>query len=260
MSEELVLFERDEDVCIITLNRPEKCNAINGPMGNRLRNAFQAFEDDEHLHVAVLTGAGQHFCSGADLSSIGQPERGPVVESSGSGPGPLGPSRMALSKPTIASVSGYAVAGGLELSLMCDLRVADETAVFGVFCRRWGIPLIDGGTVRLPRIIGQGRALDMILTGRPVDAAEALQMGLVNRVTAEGQALPAAVELAHQIAAFPQACVKADRWSAYTQWDYEITEALRREGAAGFPIIEKESLSGADRFVQGAGRHGSFEK
>jgi len=260
MSKELVLFERDEEVCIITLNRPEKRNAIDGPTGILLRNAFRAFEADEHLRIAVLTGAGRNFCSGADLTSIGHPEHGPVVESSGSGPGPLGPTRMALSKPSIAAVSGYAVAGGLELSLMCDLRVADETAVFGVFCRRWGIPLIDGGTVRLPRVIGQGRALDMILTGRPVEAAEALQMGLVNRVAAEGQALPAAVKLAHQIAAFPQACMKVDRCSTYTQWDYDLAEALRREGAAGYPIIEKESLSGAGRFAQGAGRHGSFDK
>lgn len=260
MSKEPVLYERDGDVCIITLNRPEKCNAIDGPMGILLRNAFAAFEDDDHLRVAVLTGAGRHFCSGADLTSIGHPERGAVVESTGCGPGPLGPSRMVLTKPTIASVSGYAVAGGLELSLLCDLRIADETAVFGVFCRRWGVPLIDGGTVRLPRIIGQGRALDMILTGRPVDAVEALQMGLVNRVETEGQALSAAVKLAHRIAAFPQACMKADRLSAYTQWDYDLAEALRREGAAGYPVIAKESLSGADRFARGAGRHGSFDE
>jgi len=260
MSQEPVLFERDKDVCIITLNRPEKRNAIDGPMGVSLRDAFAAFEDDEHLRVVVLTGTGEHFCSGADLTSIGHPERGPVVESSGSGPGPLGPTRMALSKPSIAAVSGYAVAGGLELSLMCDLRIAEQTAVFGVFCRRWGVPLIDGGTVRLPRIIGQGRALDMILTGRPVDATEALQMGLVNRIEAEGQALPAAVKLAHQIAAFPQACLKADRGSVYAQWDYELAEALCREGAAGYPIIEKESLAGGRRFAQGAGRHGSFDK
>ncbi len=260
MSHEPVLYERDDEVCIITLNRPEKRNAIDGPMGVMLHDAFRAFEDDEHLRIAVLTGAGRHFCSGADLTSIGHAEHGPQVESSGRGPGPLGPTRMALSKPTIAAVAGYAVAGGLELSLMCDLRIADQTAVFGVFCRRWGVPLIDGGTVRLPRIIGQGRALDMILTGRPVDATEALQMGLVNRIEAEGQALPAAVKLARQIAAFPQACLKADRGSVYAQWDYELAEALCREGAAGYPIIEKESLSGAGHFAQGAGRHGSFDK
>ncbi len=260
MSQEPVLYERDEEVCIITLNRPGKRNAIDGPTGILLREAFTAFEEDEHLRVAVLTGAGRHFCSGADLTSIGHPERGPEVESSGNGPGPLGPTRMVFSKPTIAAVAGYAVAGGLELSLMCDLRIAEETAIFGVFCRRWGVPLIDGGTVRLPRIIGQGRALDMILTGRAVEAAEALQMGLVNRVEAVGQALRVAVRLAHQIASFPQACMKADRGSVYAQWDYELAEALRREGAAGYPVIEQESLTGASRFAQGVGRHGSFDK
>jgi enoyl-CoA hydratase len=208
----------------------------------------------------VLTGAGGNFCAGADLSAVGDPARRNELDTEGGGSGPMGPTRMALSKPLIAAVNGYAVAGGLELALLADLRVADDDAVFGVFCRRWGVPLIDGGTVRLPRIVGMGRALDMILSGRPVGAPEALAMGLVNRVTPPGGALAAAQELAHQLAAFPQQCMLADRRSAYVQWDMPLAEALRREGAQGVPMVFAEGEAGAARFAGGAGRHGEFKR
>ncbi len=255
-----VLFSQDGSVCTITLNRPEKRNAVDGPTATALRQAFERFEQDEALHVAVLTGAGGHFCSGWDLTSMQGTARGPSVSPDGSGPGPMGPTRMILSKPVLAAVEGYAVAGGLELALLCDLRIAGEGAVFGVFCRRWGVPLIDGGTVRLPRIIGQGRALDMILTGRPVEAAEALQMGLANRVVERGGALQAAQDLARTLAAFPQACLRADRRSALAQWDDNLAGALRQEGAGAYSVIEEESLDGAARFAGGAGRHGEFDQ
>lgn len=254
-----VRLERDGPVCTITLDRPARRNAVDGPAAKALRLAFEAFENDDTLSVAVLTGAGGHFCSGWDLTSMQGTDRGPVVAPDGSGPGPMGPTRMTLSKPVLAAVEGYAVAGGLELALMCDVRIAAEDAVFGVFCRRWGVPLIDGGTVRLPRIVGQGRALDMILTGRPVPAAEALNMGLANRVVTSGQALPAALEMAATIAAFPQACLRADRRSALGQWDHDLAESLRREGAGAYEVIEQESLAGAARFAGGAGRHGDLE-
>ncbi len=259
MSEPAVLVETDGDVCIITLNRPQKRNAVDRPTADSLRAAFEAFEADERLHVAVLAGSGGNFCAGADLAAMGDAQLRNEVEPSGAGPGPMGPSRMLLSKPVIAAVSGYAVAGGLELALLCDLRVVERSAVFGVFCRRWGVPLIDGGSVRLPRIVGQGRALDMLLTGRPVGADEALQMGLASRVVEDGQARTAAVQLAREIAAFPQQCLRADRRSAYLQWDMELADALRHEGAGGYPIVFAEAIEGAGRFVQGAGRHGAFE-
>src|SRR5665647_489033 len=210
-----VSFTTDAAVCTITLNRPDKRNAVHGPMATELRAAFIRFEEDSTLRVAVITGAGGHFCAGADLGAVGDPALCNELEPDGGGAGPMGPTRMALSKPLIAAVTGYAVAGGLELALLADLRVADEDAVFGVFCRRWGVPLIDGGTVRLPRIIGLGRALDLVLTGRPVSAEEALAMGLVNRVVPQGYAREAAETLAREIAAFPQACMRADRASVY---------------------------------------------
>jgi len=253
-----VIFETDGPLCVITLNRPRKRNAVDGPTAAALRAAFERFEADDVLRVAILTGAGGHFCAGADLGAIGDPARRNELDPAGGGSGPMGPSRMALSKPLIAAVNGHAVAGGLELALLADLRVADEDAVFGVFCRRWGVPLIDGGTVRLPRIVGMGRALDLILTGRPVAAPEALAMGLVNRIVPHGGALAAAHELALQIAAFPQQCMLTDRASAYGQWELPLAEALRREGAAGVPIVAAEGEAGAARFTQGAGRHGSF--
>lgn len=249
----------DGPVCTIIINRPEKRNAVDRPTATALHQAFEAFDRDDTLKVAVLAGAGGTFCAGADLAALGDPSLRNEMDEQGQGPGPMGPSRMLLSKPVIAAVDGYAVAGGLELALLCDLRVAEESAVFGVFCRRWGVPLVDGGTVRLPRVVGQGHALDMILTGRPVPADEALRMGLANRVVADGQALEEAQKLARQIAGFPQQCLRADRLSAYQQWDYDLPEALRREGAGGFPIVQAEAIAGAARFAQGAGRHGNFD-
>ena len=259
MSTSPVLTRTDGAIRTIIINRPEKRNAVDQPTAVALRAAFEAFEADEAARVAVLAGAGGTFCAGADLQALGDPQLRNEVEPEGTGPGPMGPSRMLLSKPVIAAVSGHAVAGGLELSLLCDLRVVERSAVFGVFCRRWGVPLIDGGTVRLPRIVGQGRALDMILTGRPVGAEEALRMGLANRVVDDGTALEAAQDLARQIASFPQQCMKADRTSAYGQWDHELAEALRREGAGGYPVVFEEAIAGAERFAKGAGRHGEFE-
>lgn len=253
-----VLFTTDGPVCAITINRPDCRNAVDGATAAALRAAFERFEADPSLHVAVLSGAGGNFCAGGDLRAMGDPQRRNELDPEGGGSGPLGPTRMQLSKPLIAAVSGYAVAGGLELALLADLRVADEDAVFGVFCRRWGVPLIDGGTVRLPRIVGMGRALDMILTGRPVGAAEALGMGLANYVVAPGSALDRACDLARAIAAFPQACMLADRRSAYGQWDLPLAEALRREGAQGVPVVLAEGIAGARQFADGAGRHGGF--
>jgi enoyl-CoA hydratase len=260
MAMQYVAYDVDRTVCTITLNRPEKRNAVDGVVAAELRQAFERFEADDALRVAVLTGAGGNFCAGADLSAVGDPARRNELDTEGGGSGPMGPTRMALSKPLIAAVNGYAVAGGLELALLADLRVADDDAVFGVFCRRWGVPLIDGGTVRLPRIVGMGRALDMILSGRPVGASEALSMGLVNRVTPPGGALAAAQELADQLAAFPQQCMLADRRSAYVQWDMPLAEALRREGAQGVPMVFAEGEAGAARFAGGAGRHGEFKR
>ncbi len=244
-------------VLTITLDRPERRNAVDGPTALALRSAFEAFEADASARVAILTGGDGHFCAGADLRSLGDPQLRNPIEPSGSAPGPMGPTRMAFSKPVIAAVEGYAVAGGLELALMCDLRVAARGATFGVFCRRWGVPLIDGGTVRLPRIVGMGRALDLILTGRPVGADEALAIGLATMVVDDGQALVAAEQLAAGIAAFPQMCMNADRASAYAQWDLPMAQALQQEGAAGFAVVAAEGVAGAARFASGAGRHGS---
>jgi enoyl-CoA hydratase len=251
-----VRLERDGAVATITLHRPECRNAVDGPTAAALRAAFEAFEADDTLHAAVLTGGGGHFCGGADLRAMADPARRNAIEATGRAPGPMGPTRMAFAKPVIAAVEGYAVAGGLELALMCDLRVAAAGAVFGVFCRRWGVPLIDGGTVRLPRIVGQARALEMILTGRAVDAREALAWGLANRVVPDGQALAEAQALAAQVAAFPQRCLRADRASALAQWDWPLAEALQREGAGGYEVVHAEGLAGAARFAAGAGRHG----
>jgi enoyl-CoA hydratase len=245
-------------VATIVIARPEKRNAVDGPMARALRDAFRAFEADAQLKVAVLWGEGGTFCAGADLSAIGDPERRHELDPEGGGTGPMGPSRMTLSKPLIAAVSGHAVAGGLELALLADLRVVEKSAVFGVFCRRWGVPLIDGGTVRLPRIVGMGRALDMILTGRPVDAQEAQTMGLANRVVTDGTARAEAEKLAREIAAFPEFCMLTDRASAYRQWDLPLAEALREEGRNGVAAVAKEGAAGAKRFVGGEGRGGRF--
>ncbi|ANJ75152.1 crotonase/enoyl-CoA hydratase family protein [Ralstonia insidiosa] len=251
-----VLFQTNGPVCTILLNRPECRNAVDGPTAAALLAAFERFEADDALRVAVLGGTGGHFCAGADLTAVGDPSRRNHLDPEGGAPGPMGPSRIVLSKPLIAAVSGYAVAGGLELALLADMRVVERDAVFGVFCRRWGVPLIDGGTVRLPRIVGMGWALDMILTGRAVHAEEALAMGLANRVVDPSESLAAAQQLAREIAAFPQQCMLADRASAYAQWDQPLANALREEGARGTPMVFAEGAAGAARFAGGAGRHG----
>jgi enoyl-CoA hydratase len=250
-----VLVERSGPVTTVLLNRPEVRNAVNGPTAAALADAFRAFDADDDALVAVLTGVGPAFCAGADLKAMGT-ERG--NRATPEGDGPMGPTRMRLTKPVIAAVAGPAVAGGLELALWCDLRVADSTAVFGVYCRRWGVPLIDGGTIRLPRIVGHGRAMDMILTGRPVAADEALAIGLANRVVPAGQARAAAETLAAEIARFPQLCLRADRASAITQWGLTEPNALRNEFDQATPTL-LEAVAGAAKFAAGAGRHGSFE-
>ncbi len=251
-----VVVERSGPVTTVILARPEKRNAVDGPTAAALAEAFRAFEADQDAAVAVLYGEGGHFCAGADLGALGTPRGNALARG---GDGPMGPTRLALSKPVIAAVEGYAVAGGLELALWCDLRLAAQDAVFGVFCRRWGVPLVDGGTVRLPRLVGTGRALDMILTGRPVPAPEALGMGLVNRVVPPGQARAAAEALAAQIAAFPQTCLRNDRRSAYAQNGRTEAEAMAYELELGLESLAADGLDGAGRFRQGAGRHGSFE-
>ena len=248
-----VRVERTGAVWTVLLSRPERRNAVDGATAAALAEAFRAFDADQTAAVAVLHGEGGVFCSGADLTAIGT-ERGNRVAPDGDGP--MGVSRLRLSKPVIAAVSGYAVAGGLELALWCDLRVADETAVFGVFCRRWGVPLIDGGTVRLPRLIGSSRAMDMILTGRAVDAAEAAAIGLANRLVPAGQALPAARELAAELASFPQICLRGDRASVLAQQGLDETAAMAAEFAFGQEALTAEALAGAARFAAGAGRHG----
>jgi len=252
-----VLYETDGPVAIVTIDRPHVRNAVDGPTAAELADAFRRFDADTTLVAAVLTGAGATFCAGADLKGVAE-GRGNRVDPEGDGP--MGPTRMLLSKPIIAAVEGHAVAGGLELALWCDLRVAAENAVFGVFCRRWGVPLVDGGTVRLPRLIGHGRALDMILTGRPVAADEALRIGLADRVVPAGKARAAAVELAASLAKFPQGCLRSDRLSAYEQWDRSRADALVNETRRGLDVIlSGETRKGAERFARGAGRHGRFE-
>ena len=248
-----VRVERSGPVTTVILNRPEARNAVNGPTAAALFAAFEEFDRDDTASVAVLWGDHGTFCAGADLKTFGTPEANPVHRT---GPGPMGPSRMVLSKPVIAAVSGYAVAGGLELALWCDLRIAEEDAVFGVFCRRWGVPLIDGGTVRLPRLIGHSRAMDMILTGRGGDATEALAIGLANRVVPKGQARQAAEELAAQLAALPQQCMRSDRMSALHQWGVAESDAMDYEFAS-ISRVAAEALEGAGRFATGAGRHGA---
>ena len=240
-------------VTVVTIDRPEARNAVDRPTAAALADAFRAFEADATQHVAVLTGAHGTFCAGADLKAFGT-ERANSVSTDGDGP--MGPTRMELAKPVIAAVEGHAVAGGLELALWCDLRVVASDATFGVFCRRWGVPLIDGGTVRLPRLIGHSRALDLILTGRAVDADEALAIGLANRVVAPGTACDAAVALAAEIARFPQTCMRLDRQSSYEQWSRPIDEALAAELVGGREAIRSGELA-VDRFVAGEGRHGT---
>jgi len=253
-----VQYETDGPVAIVTIDRPAVRNAIDGPTAAELAAALRRFEADDALSAAVLTGAGGTFCAGADLKGVAEARGNRVTETAD---GPMGPSRFLLSKPTIAAVEGYAVAGGLELALWCDLRVAAEDAVFGVFCRRWGVPLIDGGTIRLPRLIGHSHALDMILTGRPVSGEEALRMGLANRLVPRGTARAAAIALAKDLARFPQRCLRADRRSSYEQWSLGLDEALLAETRGGLDVIRSgETRAGAERFARGAGRHGAFDR
>ena len=245
----------DGPILVVTINRPERRNAVDSLCANHLRETFQAFDQDAALSVAVLTGAGGAFCAGADLKAISEGDQRPIPDH---GPGPMGPTRLTLSKPVVAAVEGYAVAGGLELALWCDLRVAAEDAVFGVFCRRFGVPLCDLGTVRLPRLIGQSRAMDLILTGRAVDGHEALSLGLANRVTPPGGALGGAVALAHQLAALPQVCLRSDRMSALEQWGMSEEEAALNEARRGRDVLRSgETAAGAAKFAGGAGRGGA---
>lgn len=253
-----VIVEKSDRVTTVIINRPEVRNAVDGETAELLAEAFRSFDADPGSDVAVLYGSGGYFCAGADLKAVAKQEGTNPMRAEGDGP--MGPSRMQLSKPVIAAVSGHAVAGGLELAIWCDLRVAEESSVFGVFCRRWGVPLVDGGTVRLPRLIGHSRAMDLILTGRPVQAEEALQMGLANRVVADGTARQEAEALARQISAFPQLCMRSDRLSACDQWGLEHDEAMAREFALGVEVVRSgETVAGASRFSGGAGRHGSFK-
>jgi len=245
-------------VLVVAIDRPERRNAVDGATAKALLEAFTAFEADDEASVSVLTGTGGTFCAGADLKALAVGDRRPVAED---GPGPMGPTRLELTKPVIAAIEGHAVAGGLELALWCDLRVAAADAVLGVYCRRFGVPLVDGGTVRLPRLVGQGRALDLILTGRGVDADEALRIGLVDRVAPPGGALEAAMALGAEIAAFPQACMRNDRRSALAQWGLDERDALALEARFGRDTIASgETAAGAARFAAGAGRHGSFSE
>jgi enoyl-CoA hydratase len=250
-----VLVETRGPVTTVILNRPARRNAVDVATAAQLREAFDAFERDSSQAAAVLTGAGGHFCAGYDLKSVAAGTGAADPD----GPGPMGPTRRLLDKPVIAAVEGFAVAGGLELAVWCDLRVASATARFGVFCRRWGVPLIDGGTIRLPRLIGQSRALDMILTGREVGAEEALGFGLANRLVAAGEARAAAEALALELARFPQLCLRADRASAYQQWGLALPDALHREAHAGMRPLAAEAGEGAGRFAGGRGRGGRFD-
>jgi enoyl-CoA hydratase/carnithine racemase len=239
---------------VVTINRPRRRNAVDGPTAARLASAFRAFDEDDTVDVAILTGAGDVFCAGADLQAIAE-GNGNRVEAVGDAP--MGPSRLRLTKPVLAAIEGFAVAGGLELAAWCDLRIAGEHAVLGVFCRRFGVPLVDLGTIRLPRLIGHSRAMDLILTGRGVDATEALAMGLVNRVVPDGEALDGALALAAELSALPQAALRHDRISTLEQWDLAEADAIRNEVDHGLAVLRTgETLEGAARFTSGTGRHG----
>ncbi|MDG3009483.1 crotonase/enoyl-CoA hydratase family protein [Rhodococcus sp. D2-41] len=253
-----VAVEKRGAVTIVTLDRPEVRNAVDHHHASALTAAFEAFDDDADSSVAILHGTGGNFCAGADLKAVARGDI-KIAQPDEDGPAGMGPTRLLLSKPVIAAVDGYAVAGGLELAIWADLRVADPGAMFGVFCRRWGVPLIDGGTVRLPRLIGHSHALDMILTGRPVGAEEAKTMGLANRVSAPGRALEEAIELAEQLAQFPQTCLRGDRMSSYDQFGLTLDDAIAREWGHGMRSVE-EIFSGAGRFASGLGRHGNFDE
>jgi enoyl-CoA hydratase len=249
-----VSYEQTRRVAIIRIERPQSRNAVDAATAHALADAFRRFDVDPRLSVAILTGAGEHFCAGADLKAYARGDRRTLADE---GDGPMGPTRMQLSKPVIAAIEGYAVAGGCELALWADLRIASETAVFGIFCRRFGVPLIDLGTVRLPRLIGHSRAMDLILTGREVRAQEAFDIGLANRLVPAGRALAASLELAEQIASFPQTCMRNDRLSAIEQWGQDEDAAMRNELRRGLSSIESgETAAGAADFSRGAGRHG----
>ena len=254
-----VRYETDDRIAILTINRPEVRNAVDRPTAEALADAFRRFDSDDDLAVAVLTGAGGGFCAGADLKGVAEESRANRVAEDGDGP--MGPTRMLLSKPVVAAVEGYAVAGGLELAIWCDLRVAARDAVFGVFCRRWGVPLVDGGTIRLSRQLGHSHALDMILTGRGVSGDEARMMGLANRIVEPGKALEEAVLLAKELARLPQRCLRSDRLSSYRQWNLSMEDALLEETRMGLEVIHSgETQEGAKRFAAGEGRHGSYRK
>lgn len=252
-----VHVETSGPVTTVILSRPQARNAVDRPTAEALAEAFRAFDADPAASVAVFHGDHGTFCAGADLKAFASGTGANRVTAYGDGP--MGPSRLMLSKPVIASIAGHAVAGGLELALWCDMRVVEEDAVLGVFCRRWGVPLIDGGTVRLPRLIGHSRALDLIMTGRAVKADEALMLGLANRVVPKGEARAAAEALAHELAAFPQECLRGDRLSAYEQWDLNFDAAMENELHHGERSLAAGARDGAARFAAGAGRHGSFD-
>lgn len=253
-----VKVEVRDRITLVSLARPEVRNAVDGPTAAALARAFREFDANEQSDVAVFYGEYGTFCAGADLKAVAAQEGMNALSIEGDGP--MGPSRMVLGKPVIAAIAGHAVAGGLELALWCDLRVVEQSAVLGVYCRRWGVPLIDGGTIRLPRLIGHSRAMDLILTGRGVAADEAVQMGLANRAVPDGTALDAAMELAQQLAQFPQHCLRSDRLSAYEQWGLSLEDALGNEFRRGMQVIaSRETVTGASRFAAGKGRHGNFD-
>src|SRR6267154_5021148 len=255
-----VLVERDGPVTIISINRPHCRNAVDGATARTLYDAFLTFDADKDASVAVFTGTGGYFCAGADLKAVASGDPNKKREIGGHNTiAPMGPSRLRLTKPVIAAVEGFAVAGGMELALRADLRVVAEDAIFGIYCRRFGVPLVDLGTIRLPRLIGHSQAMDLILTGRPVGGAEALRMGLANRLVAKGETRAQAIQLAKDIARFPQVCMRADRLSALRQWDLGEEDAIANEMRGGLEVIASgETLSGATRFASGAGRHGAF--
>jgi len=256
-----VLVEDREKVRIVTINRPDRRNAVDRSTGDKLYEVFCDFEKNDDLSVAILTGSNGAFCAGFDLKSIADGGAiGRVEEGGENDLGPMGPTRLTLSKPVIAAIEGHAVAGGMELALWCDLRVMASDAIFGIYCRRFGVPLVDGGTIRLPRLIGQSRAMDLILTGRPVDAEESERIGLANRVVPSGTALDASLALAEELTRFPQTCMRNDRLSLLNQWNLSLDEALRSETKTGFETIDTgETFDGASRFAGGVGRHGKFE-
>lgn len=256
-----ILIEKKNRITTIIMNRPKVRNAIDGPTAKALADAFREFDDDPEADVAVLCGNGGTFCAGADLKAVANPQdKDRTHRFEPTGDGPLGPTRLLLNKPVIAAISGHAVAGGLELALWCDLRVMERSAIVGVFCRRWGVPLVDGGTVRLPRLIGLSRAMDLILTGRPVSSEEALTMGLANRIVEDGKSREAAEQLAADLIRFPQRCLRHDRMSAYEQFGMTLPEAISNEFKHGIAVLKSgEAVMGADRFTKGKGRGGSFE-